>query len=95
MTQPTDKVREAFEQDNSHLYLSVDRDGNYDTLSTEHELRKYRKAYKAGRTNALNEAIELCTKQFLTEASDYPYDRGWSNAAKRLSKEFKELRDGK
>lgn len=70
MTQPTDKVREAFEAWHSDYYgvrKSAYRliDGSYKHNSMNHEFT----AWQASRTAALNEAIELLNNEWPAKCS--------------------------
>lgn len=50
------------------------------------------KAYaETVRNQALEDAITICKKEWLSEVSDYPYDRGWSNSAKRIVENLQEI----
>jgi hypothetical protein len=92
----TTKSQEAFEQHYSgyHDIANEDfskTDGLYNLSYLHRDYEKWQAAEASGYKQALEEAVEICKKEWLTEASDYQYDRGWSNAAKRIVKNLQEL----
>lgn len=67
MTQPTDKVREAFEALYPNRDLTQDLDGTYVALSTRMHFKDFATVWQASRTAALNEAYSICEAEEINQ----------------------------